>query len=142
MINVERSFDIKAFDKVAQRLLSDDAIGFDAFELITNPNNVLLWDGADNYSLFEYADYGIYLGHYFFTSARGKTAYILAKNMLNKLKEIDKKAVKVMGVIAKENKKASWMTAQLGFKKVNEYESQVGTMKVSELMLKEPSNRE
>ena len=110
--------------------MDGDEVGFDAKALVENLDNVLLWDGLDNYALFEYNDIGSYYGHYFFGSARGKQALDLAARMIDLLRRGDQMANDLFGVIHQDNKKAIWLTRQLGFRYMYEFDSQVGRMKV------------
>ena len=137
-----RSFNVPHFSKVAGDLMDGDEVGFDAKALVENLDNVLLWDGLDNYALFEYNDIGSYYGHYFFGSARGKQALDLAARMIDLLRRGDQMANDLFGVIHQDNKKAIWLTRQLGFRYMYEFDSQVGRMKVYRLKLRDGNNDE
>lgn len=134
-MEVIRTFNSVKFEEDVKHLVPDDAIGFDPEELVSNLFNILLTDGKDNYSLFEYAGDGAYYGHYFFNSARGRGALDLARQMLKSLKQFDAKAVQVIGKTPKDNKKALWVSRQLGFKYLFDEETEVGPMEIYNLRL-------
>lgn len=133
---IVRSFSVPNFEKVADKVLEADAVGFDPVDTVLNLNNILLSDELEkNFGLFEYYDEGIYYGHYFFDTAKGRKAINLAKEMLKALPKFDKKAVAVYGVTPEENKKAIWMSRRLGFTFLYDLQTSVGKMKVCVLGL-------
>ena len=127
-----------AFIKVTDETLIEGSIGFDAEQSMSDFHNIVLSDGvAENFALFEYAGNDNYYGHYFFSTAKGRKAIALASDMLKSLPVFDERVESVYGVVPVENKKASWLSRQIGFKKVSSFETSHGKMELFRLGLKE-----
>lgn len=94
-----------------------DTIGdeFEANEWLGNDRNIALTDN-NSFGLFQYEIPGVYTGHYFFSNnVRGKEAKRLATEML--IIAFRDYGIRVIrGLTPVKNKKARWMTRQLGFK--------------------------
>lgn len=91
--------------------------GFDPFNWIMFDKNIALTDGKGNYSLYEYVEDGVYDGHMFFKTARGKEALEVGKEMLDHLfsnYEVDI----LRGFTPMSKKGALWVARNLGFKDV------------------------
>jgi hypothetical protein len=86
----------------------------DMDEWIANPNHIAL-ESDGNFGVFEYEYPGVYTGHYFFASARGRTALQLSKAMLAIVFD-EHKAKLIRGMTPTHHKGALWMNRQLGFK--------------------------
>lgn len=129
-MEVVRSFNIAEFDKAAKEAHKDyEVSGFDAEKLVFFTSNILLQED-DNFALFEYYDNGIYWGHYFFSSARGKDAVRLAAEMLKALKVHDPTTEAVYGCVPSDNKKAIWITRKLGFEYLYTMNTGLGAMQI------------
>lgn len=138
MVNIDRSFDPKRFQRDVGHLVSPDAIGFDPEKLVFNLHNLLLKaEDSNDYSLFEYMGDGVYYGHYFFDEARGKKAISLANTMIEEVKRINPEAKSIRGVVAQDNKKAIWITRKLGFLYVYTQETELGPMDMFTKSLKD-----
>lgn len=85
--------------------------GFEPEAWLGGPN-VALTDGEGNFGLFEYEAPGIYTGHYFYKTARGKAAFALASEMLDMMFEI---AELIKGLTPTDHKGAVWLSKKLGF---------------------------
>lgn len=136
---IRQSFNAEAFNKVAQPLLEEGTIGFNAETLISNTKNDLLHDGEGNYSLFEGQDLGVYVGHYFFSNKKGREALKLAKEMLQFMFDVNQATI-ILGATPTENKKAIWISRQLGFKYVKQINSEVGKLEICQLTEKDFNN--
>lgn len=132
-----RTFNYLAFEKVAVPLLEKGTIGFDAKELVLNTDNILLTDGDENYALFEYAGAGSYYGHYFFSKARGRKALDLGKKMIKTMFNQELNTAIILGATPIENRKALWMSRQLGFSYIQEVNTKAGPMSICMLTKKE-----
>lgn len=89
--------------------------GFFPDEWLNNPLNVALTDGEGNYSLFEREGLGIVSGHYFMR-ARGKQAFLLAKEMLHEAFTGPYDIQVIRGLTPVHHRGALWMNKKLGFK--------------------------
>ena len=99
-------------------------VNCDMDEWAANTNNVALESG-DDFGVFEYEYPGVYTGHYFFGSARGKTAIALSKHMLAIV--FDEYGAKtIRGMTPSHHKAALWMNRQLGFKDYGEVDTPAG----------------
>lgn len=132
---IKQTKDWARFEEEASGLVSEDAIGFDPQSLVEKKGNVLLTDGETNYSLFEEQGPNIYYGHYLFNNVKGRQAISLARDMLETLKKLRPNAEAVRGVISKDNKKAVWITRQLGFEYLFSHKTEVGLVEIYNLRL-------
>jgi hypothetical protein len=89
-------------------------LDIDMDEWIKDENNICLCEG-DNYGAFEYNRPGVYTGHYFFGSARGKAAIRISKDILDSIFGLYKAEV-IQGLTPSHHKGALWLNRQLGFK--------------------------
>lgn len=110
---IKRSFDIE--DLVATMWpYREEVYGFFPEEWLDNQLNIALTDGNGNYGLFEYEQKGIYTGHYFYPTARGKNAKNLAKEMIEAIfTKYDGHLIR--GLTPTHKRHAQWMSRQLGF---------------------------
>lgn len=97
---------------------------FDFEEWVEDENNVALEEG-DNIGVFEFEYPGVFSGHYFFATARGRKAKDLAIRMLTEMFS-QHGARTIKGMTPVENKAARWMTRQLGFKSYGVFDTPVG----------------
>lgn len=79
---IVRSYDYEDLDRVMTPFKAD-WVGFDTKSLLEDEDNILLFDGVDNYGLLEYIREGEYYGHYLFGSARGRQAVKTAKAIID-----------------------------------------------------------
>lgn len=87
--------------------------GFKIEDWVKDGNIVLRFQ--DNLTLFEKESEGVFIGHYFFNSAKGKEAIRLSNNCLDYMFNI-KKAKLIKGLTPIDNKPARWMSRKIGFK--------------------------
>lgn len=80
---------------------------------LESPNNVAIRQD-DNYGLFHRQVDGIYTGHYFFDSARGKRSKELAIEMIDHFFDTTKEKI-LRGLTPEDHKAARWMSRQVGF---------------------------
>lgn len=113
---IERSFDWQKLEEVVTPY-KHEWVGFNAQDLLKDYNNILLWDGEDNYGLFEASLPGEYFGHYLFGSARGRRALTVARQMLDHFFS-EYGAVVVRGQTPVEHKGALGLNKLLGFKTI------------------------
>ena len=110
MVEVKRSFNPEAIHEAI-----DGYADVDMWDWVLNDRNVALTDGSENDGLFEQNSDGVFYGHYFFTSARGKSALFLARAILSEM--FDKYEAKIIiGLTPEENRKARWISRKLGMK--------------------------
>lgn len=137
---IKRTFDPQGFHLWCSPLVEEDAVGFDAKELITNKDNVVLTDGEGNFSLFEKTWLGTYCGHYFFNTKKGKEAITLANDMLDWMFNNFKGTALITGATPNDNRKALWMNRRLGFKYSATIPSEVGDLQIFILTKKDFNN--
>lgn len=92
-----------------------ELLGFDPEGWLEVEENIALTDGKMNFTLFEKSEDGIYTGHYFFGTARGKEALSVAQEFLNYLFTNYNIGV-VRGFTPLEKLGARWLSRKLGFK--------------------------
>lgn len=96
--------------------ISSEVQGLDPIPWLENLNNICLKE-YDNLSLFEFESPGVYSGHYFFNSARGRSAKDLAEKMLEEMFSGIYADVRIIkGLTPTRKAGARWMNKQLGFK--------------------------
>lgn len=100
----------------------------DMDEWTADKNNVA-FEQDGNFGVFEYEYPGVYTGHYFFGSARGKTAIELSKAMLALIFD-EYGAMCIRGMTPTHHKAALWMNRQLGFKDYGEVDTPAGPHRV------------
>lgn len=122
---IERTSCWKGLALVAASFAQPDWVGFNPQSLIEDTDNVLLTDGADNYGLLEFSQPGEYFGHYLFGSARGRTAYTVAHEMLDYF-FTNYPAFVVLGQTPVEHLGALWLNKKLGFKKIGTEHTEAG----------------
>jgi hypothetical protein len=130
-----RSFDAQALAAVLSQY--EDHVGDPemAYDWVANDQNVLL-RSDDNFALFDYTYPGMFTAHYFFGSARGREALKLSREMLKTI-FLEHGAHVIRGLTPVENKKAAWMTRQLGFTSHDFVETSAGLCEVFLLTLDE-----
>lgn len=121
---IRRSFDPEIMRKAAEpypELIPQD---YDFQSWLADIKNVMLVED-DNVGLacFEYP--GVYTGHYFYKSARGRDALRLAERMMLKMIE-DHNAKAFTGVTPTRIKAARWFNRNLGFTSYGIIESERG----------------
>lgn len=97
-------------ERVVRKLLQP-FIGNISGDFSENLSNVFLVEG-DNLAMFEELSPGVFRGHYFFNSARGKAAKTLA---IKALDEIFKTAKIIQGWTPLEKRGAALLSRWLGF---------------------------
>lgn len=108
----------RAHDALGLRQAMDEVeklreLSIDMQEWLEDDRNIALHEGAD-YGVFEYNRPHVYTGHYFFSTARGKDAVRLSREILDTLFD-DYGAEIVQGLTPTSHKGALWLTRQLGF---------------------------
>lgn len=138
-MEIFRTFDYKQFEKDISEIVNvDELVGFDAEELVLNPENYLLTDGKHSYALFESDMPGTCQGHYFFSKeCRGKKAIQTGQSMINWMFSNFTDIAVIAGATPKENKKALWMNKQLGFSHAGSIQNEVGQLEIFVLTKKE-----
>ena len=96
--------------------------GFYPVSFILDEDNVVLRDGLD-YAVFEYTTFGVYTGHYFFSS-RGREAIDVGEKFLAEIKELGAKLI--IGYTPVDNKPAKFMNRKLGFSYVSTIDTSEG----------------
>lgn len=95
-------------------------------ETLANDENIFLRED-DNLAIFELSQPKVYLGHYFFNSARGRKAIELSKKALNIIFD---QAEVVEGWTPLDNKPALLMSKWLGFKSYGQIDTMAGPMEL------------
>lgn len=111
---MQRSIDFEAIQKILEENPELCNYSHDFKEWTADGANVALEEDG-SFGLFTHEYPGVYAGHYFFKSHRGKAAIVLAKAMLAEMfKSYDAQAI--IGLTPVQHKAAEWMSRQLGFK--------------------------
>jgi len=129
MGKVKRTYDDSSFHAATKVIMPKDAIGFNAHDLISDTDNVVLTDGEGNFSLFEYSGVGTYHGHYLFNGAGNPFA--LAREMISWMFKRVPDCSVIVGSTPVENKGALFVTRRCGFKFIDTISSPVGDLKIS-----------
>ncbi len=111
MIEVRRDWDllVEATEQARQyNSIEELKIWYD------RPENIQLIEG-DNVGIASYQNVGLYCVHWYYQSARGRTAINLGKAMC-KMMFTDFGAITLVGIIKKELRHSAWACRQLGFK--------------------------
>ena len=98
--------------------------GFDPEEWLADHRNIALEINGD-FALFEYADKGVYTGHYFFKS-RGKRAVERGRDLLHEAFMGGHGIKAIRGLSPLEKLGARWLNRQLGFKSYGVIQTSVG----------------
>lgn len=106
-------------------------------EVFSDDKNIFLIDG-DNLALFEEERPKVYLGHYFFNSARGREAIKLSNKALDYMFST---AEVIQGWTPTENKAACWLSRRLGFTSYGLMETFAGPMELFIMTKNEWSNK-
>jgi hypothetical protein len=113
MLRPFRTYNAEKLQQVAEPH-SEDWIGFDADELLSNPLNICLTNEEESdFSLFEYDRAGIYTGHFIYTS-RGKAALRFGQKCLEVIFS-DFPVTLIKGLTPVEHLGARWLSRKLGF---------------------------
>lgn len=84
----------------------------DVREWLDDTKNIAIVEG-DNVALFEYKSPGVYWGHYFYSSARGREAINLSGRILKHV--LHKYPITtLLGLTLEANKPARWLSRQIG----------------------------
>lgn len=132
---LERSFDVDLLSGVLNKYPDIVGEAFNPHEWLDNDNNVALVSD-DNFGLFEFEYPGVYTGHYFFGTARGKEAFELSRKMLNEI-FVNHGAQAIRGLVPMNKRGSAFMTRKLGFTSHDVLETTVGPCELFVMTLDE-----
>lgn len=107
-----RTFSLVEVRKVMAPYLHE-LVGFDPKDLTLDSRNIILSDGEESLSFFEFVREGVYTGHWFFAK-RGRQAVELANDMLDYL-FLNHGVEVIQGWTPVEKKGAAWLARRVGF---------------------------
>lgn len=129
MNNISRTLDAEGLRQTMEATPALKHVYVDTDDWIADTDNVCFDDGNGNYGAFEFNYPGVFTGHYFFKTARGRAAIDLSRAMLGCL--FDQYGAKaVRGLTPVDHKAALWMNRHLGFKPYKIVQTEAGPHQV------------
>lgn len=114
--NLKRIFDKELIQNTLDKNSEYFDEGFNTSEWLSDLDNIAIINSDKDVALFEHIENGLYQGHYFFNEAKGRKAIELGTNIIKLLLEDYSDKVRVVqGLTPVDNRKARWVSRQLGF---------------------------
>lgn len=108
-----RTFDLQEFIAALEPYKKETA-NFDPVSWLLDHRNIALFDGVDNYNLFQYDTPGVYWAHTFFNTARGKDAIRLCRESLDWVFSVDSPVQVIKGLTPLSKPAARWINRKIG----------------------------